>query len=274
MWIRNDLQTHHHRLLRLKAAVRTRKIKPTDAQIQALERSDPGCQAWHIQLNARGEILAVDTLFAGTRKGMARVYIQTVLNCLIRFVWARPYTSKMPVTAVQFLNNHVLPFFNPQAPKVRTIFRDNGRQYPSRPDKHPYELFLQLEEIEPPTTKVRMPQSTGFIDRFQLTLIEDHLRINGPTTWYAILHEIQKDLDAYLDTYNTCRTATRPQDGKDGDRQGVQDGDLAHGLSPEPKDTGQKRGDASRLDPHLSEVECRGNTVVYRRVCYTSVPIR
>ena len=49
--------------------------------------------------------------FAGTLKGVGKVYIQTVLDCFSRHVWARLYTSKMPVTAVQILNNHVLPFF-------------------------------------------------------------------------------------------------------------------------------------------------------------------
>ena len=50
-------------------------------------------------------------LLAGTLKGVGKVYIQTVLDCFSRHVWARLYTSKMPVTAVQILNNHVLPFF-------------------------------------------------------------------------------------------------------------------------------------------------------------------
>ena len=42
----------------------------------------------------------MDTFLAGTHKGVGRVYIQTVLDCFSRYVWARLYTSKMPVTAV------------------------------------------------------------------------------------------------------------------------------------------------------------------------------
>ena len=52
----------------------------------------------------------------------------------------------MPVTAVQILNNHALPFFEKHRVKVRTILSDNGRENCDRPDKHPYEPFLQLEE--------------------------------------------------------------------------------------------------------------------------------
>lgn len=107
-----------------------------------------------IQVGATGELVAVDTFFAGTLKGVGKVYIQTVLDCFGRFVWARLHTSKMPVTAVQILNNHALPSFEEHAVKVRTILSDNGREYCGRPDRHPYELFLQLEEIEHRTTKV------------------------------------------------------------------------------------------------------------------------
>ena len=73
--------------------------------------------------------MAVDTFFAGTLKGFGKVYIQTVLDCFSRYVWARLYTSKMPVTAVQILNNHVLPFFEEQGVRIWTILSDNGREY-------------------------------------------------------------------------------------------------------------------------------------------------
>ena len=85
--------------------------KPTDEKTQALERLDPEYRERHIQVNGTGELVAVDTFFAGTLKGVGKVYIQTVLDCFSRYVWARLYTSKMPVTAVQILNNHALPFF-------------------------------------------------------------------------------------------------------------------------------------------------------------------
>ena len=205
VWIHNKLQTRHHRLLRLEETVRKRKIKLTEEQIQALERFDPEFRERHIEVHATGELVAVDTFFAGTLKGVGKVYIQTVLDCFSRHVWARLYTSKMPVTAVQILNNHVLPFFEEHRVKIRTILSDNGREYCGRPDKHPYELFLQLEDIEHRTTKVGRPQSNGYIERFHRTLLEEHLRIKGRTTRYETVEEMQKDLDVYLETYNRRR---------------------------------------------------------------------
>ncbi len=152
-----------------------------------------------------GELVAVDTFFAGTLKGVGKVYIQTVPGCFSRHVWARLYTSKMPVTAVQILNNHVLPFFEEHGVKVETVLSDNGREFRGREDRHPYELFLQLEEIEHRRTQVGRPQSNGYIERFHRTLLDEHLRVKGRTTWYESVSEMQEDLDAYIETYNRNR---------------------------------------------------------------------
>ena len=149
--------------------------------------------------------MAVDTFFIGTLKGVGKVYLQTVLDCFNRHAWGRLYTSMLPLTAVQVMNNDVLPFFEEDGVRVRTVLSDNGREFCGRPDRYRYELFLQLEEIEHRTTKVRRPQSNGFIERIQRTLLDEHLRVKGRTTWYETVEEMQHDLDAYLETYNRKR---------------------------------------------------------------------
>lgn len=155
--------------------------------------------------------MAVDTFYVGTLKGVGRVYLQSVLDCCLltdcysRYAWAHLYTSKLPLTAVHILNNDVLPFFEKHRIRIETILSDNGREFCGREDRHPYELFLQLEEIEHRTTRVRRPQSNGYLERFHRTLLDEHLRVMGRTKWYETLEEMQQDLDAYLVTYNTKR---------------------------------------------------------------------
>ena len=97
--IRNGLKTRHERLLRLEKTVRESDFELTEEQILALERFDPEYRERHIEVKKTGELVAVDTFFAGTLKGVGKVYIQTVLDCFSRHVWARLCTSKMPVTA-------------------------------------------------------------------------------------------------------------------------------------------------------------------------------
>jgi len=206
VWIRHDLLSRHSRLLRLERTVREQNLPLSDEQVRTLERFSPEFRERHIETRHTGELVAVDTFFVGTLKGVGRVYLQSVLDCHSRFAWGRLYTSKLPVTAVHVLNEDVLPMFEAHEAKILTILSDNGREFCGRPDRHPYELFLQLEGIEHRTTKVRRPQSNGFVERLHRTLLDEHFRIKGREKWYESVEEMQKDLDAYLTAYNHERT--------------------------------------------------------------------
>jgi len=204
-WGRHNLLLRHQRLLRLEEHTRKRKIKLSDEQIRLLERFSPEFRERHIETHYTGELVAVDTFMVGTLKGIGRIYLQSAIDCYSRYAWGRLYTSKLPVTAVQTLNNDVLPFFEKHDASITTVLSDNGREFCGRPDRHPYELFLQLEGIEHRTTRVRRPQSNGFVERLHRTLLDEHFRIMGRKKFYESVDEMQKDLEIYLKHYNTKR---------------------------------------------------------------------
>lgn len=205
VWSRHDLLTRHDRLLRLERTVREQKLALTDDQVKLLERFSPEFRERHIEVHHTGELVAVDTFFVGTLKGVGKVYLQSVIDCFSRYAWGRLYTSKLPVAAVHVLNQDVLPFFEQYNSRIATILSDNGREFCGRPDSHPYELFLQLEEIEHRTTRVRRPQSNGFVERLHRTLLDEHFRIQGRSKWYESVEQMQADLDTYLVHYNQKR---------------------------------------------------------------------
>ena len=205
VWQRNKLTSKHQRLMRLEQHHRETNIELSEKHVKLLERFNPEFRERHIQADFTGDLVAMDTFMVGTLKGIGRIYLQTVIDCHCRHAWGRLYTSKVPVTAVQTLNNDVLPFFESHNIKVKTILTDNGREYCGREDQHPFELFLQLEEIEHRTTKVRRPQSNGFVERLHRTLLDEHFRITGRTKFYESIDEMQTDLDVYLYHYNNER---------------------------------------------------------------------
>lgn len=205
VWSRHSLLNRHERLLRLETVMRERRIDLSEDQISALERFSPEFRDRHIEAPHTGSLVAVDTFMVGTLKGVGRVYLQSIIDCHSRYAFGRLYTSKLPVTAVHALNTDVLPFFESHDAKIETVLSDNGREFCGRPDQHPYELFLQLEGIEHRTTKVRRPQSNGFVERLHRTLLDEHFRIMGRKKWYESVEEMQKDLDTYLVYYNTKR---------------------------------------------------------------------
>lgn len=206
VWQRHNLETRYQRLIRLEESIRGTKMELTEDQVRLLERFDPEFRERHIETEHTGQLVAIDTFMVGTLKGIGRIYLQTVIDCFSRYAWGRLYTNKLPVTAVHVLNNDVLPFYETNEVKVETVLTDNGREYCGRGDQHPFELFLQLEDIEHRTTKVRRPQSNGYVERLHRTLLDEHFRIKGREKFYESLSEMQKDLDEYLKHYNEDRT--------------------------------------------------------------------
>jgi len=206
VWGRHNLLTRHDRLLRLERTMREQNLDLSDDQVRLLERFSPEFRERHIETKHTGDLVAVDTFFVGTLKGVGRIYLQSVIDCHSRYAWGRLYTNKLPVTAIHVLNEDVLPFFEQHDTAITTVLSDNGREFCGRADRHPYELFLQLEGIEHRTTRVRRPQSNGFVERLHRTLLDEHFRIEGRKTWYESIEQMQKDLDTYLNNYNRERT--------------------------------------------------------------------
>jgi transposase InsO family protein len=206
VWGRHKLLTRHERLLHLENSVKEQSLALTEEQVRLLERFSPEFRERHIETRYTGDLVAVDTFFVGSLKGVGRIYLQSVIDCHSRYAWGRLYTTKLPVTAIHVLNEDVLPFFEQHKASISTILSDNGREYCGRPDRHPYELFLQLEGIEHRTTKVRRPQSNGFVERLHRTLLDEHFRVMGRQKWYDSLDTMQQDLETYLKLYNHERS--------------------------------------------------------------------
>lgn len=205
VWQRHDLLTKHERLLRLEKATAERTIELTEEQMRLLERFSPEFRERHIEAPHTGSLVAVDTFFVGTLKGVGKLYLQTAIDCHSRYAWARLYPSKLPVTAVHLMNGDVLPTFEAHDARIETVLSDNGREFCGRPDQHPYELFLQLEEMKHRTTRVKRPQSNGIVERFHRTLLDEHFRVEGRRTWFETIEEMQVVLDDFLTGYNQRR---------------------------------------------------------------------
>lgn len=68
---------------------------------------------------------------------------------------------------------------------------------------HPYEFYLELNNIEHRKTQVRGPQTNGFVESFNRTVLDEFFRIAFQL--YESVETLQVDLDAWLVHYNTER---------------------------------------------------------------------
>jgi len=70
----------------------------------------------------------------GHLKGVGRVYLQSAIDSHSRYAWGRLFTSKLPVTAVQTLNNHVLPTFDAHDATIDAVLSGDGRDPEPKPE--------------------------------------------------------------------------------------------------------------------------------------------
>ena len=133
---------------------------------------------------------------------MGRIYLQAAVDTFSSLAFGKLYTAKIPITAADLLNDRVLPFYEKEKVPVRTILTDRGTEFKGRPESHPYELFLQLNDIEHRLCKVGTPRTNGFVERFNRTILDEFFRETFRKKFYASVEELQKDLDQWLDHYN------------------------------------------------------------------------
>ena len=151
-------------------------------------------------------MISQDTFYVGYLKGVGRIYQQTVVDTYSSVAFAKLYSAKIPITAADLLNDKVLPFFEQQDVPVLRVLTDRGTEFCGSLDKHPYELFLQLNDIEHTKTKVKSPQTNGICERFHQTILNEFYRVTLRKKLYLDLETLQTDLDAYIEQYNTQRT--------------------------------------------------------------------
>ena len=153
-----------------------------------------------------GYCIAQDTFYVGTLKGVGRVYQQTVIDTCSKVGFAKLYDTKMPITAADMLNDRMLPFFEEHQIAVSRVLTDRGTGYCGKPESHPYELYLAVENLDHTRTKARIPRTNGICERFSQTILTEFYQVALRKKLYRSIAELQADLDEWTRDYNTKRT--------------------------------------------------------------------
>jgi len=65
---------------------------------------------------------------------------------------------------------------------------------------------MYLNGIDHSRTKARHPQTNGCTERLNQTILDEFYKVAFRKNVYVSLEQIQADLDAFMDAYNTERT--------------------------------------------------------------------
>ncbi len=148
---------------------------------------------------------AQDTFYVGTLKGVGRIYQQTFIDTYTKVGFAKVYDRKTPLTAADLLNDRVIPFFDERDVPLLRVLSDRGTEYCGNPERHEYELYLAVENIDHSRTKTKRPQTNGICERFHKTILNEFYRITFRKKIYSGLEELQADLDEWMRQYNEQR---------------------------------------------------------------------
>ncbi len=207
VWLRHGLERKSHRLKRLeKWAAETQGIL-TEDQVRALESSREEREAHgEIETHHPAFLLGQDTYYVGYIKGVGKIYQQTGIDTYSNIGFAKVYGEKNAITAADFLNDKVLPFFDDHGMALLRTLTDRGTEYCGIPETHPYQLFLHLNDIEHTRTKARHPQTNGMTEKLNQTIQEEFYAVAFRKRLYLTMEQLQEDLDAFMHRYNTDRT--------------------------------------------------------------------
>jgi hypothetical protein len=73
-------------------------------------------------------------------------------------------------------------------------------------DRHEYQLYLAVENIDHTRTKARSPQTNGICERFHKTLLDEFYRVAFCKKVYRSIQELQAALDEWMQQYNKRRS--------------------------------------------------------------------
>lgn len=100
----------------------------------------------------------------------------------------------------------IAPFFEEAGIPLSRVLTDRGTEYCGGPERHEYERYLAVENIDHTRTKTKSPQTNGIVERFHKTLLNEFYRVAFRKKIYQTVEALQTDLDTWMQDYHEQRS--------------------------------------------------------------------
>ena len=205
VWQRHDLETLPKRLKALEAKSAQEGLLLSERQLAALEKAKTEKEA-HGEFEANALAMRRPGHLVCRHAQRRRADLSADLpGTYTKLAFAKLYDRKTPLVAADLLNDRVIPFFDEQQIPLGRVLTDRGTEYCGAPERHEYELYLAVENIDHTRTKVKSPQTNGIVERFHRTVLNEFYKVAFRRKIYAGIEQLQADLDGWLKEYNELR---------------------------------------------------------------------
>ena len=195
-----NMERKYKRLLHLEGEKKGTDVDLTEEQIKLLEKANTCFRGRHAESSYPGYLLSQETFVFCTLKGIGRIYLKAVVDAYGSYAFGKLYPSKLSETALDMLYDRVLPFYKDYGPGLN--ISNNGRECYGQPMIHPYQIFLEFTEITSRRTKVAIPRTNGFVERFHLRVLEEFLGKLSETSFMLPLRSCKTTWFKWLRSYN------------------------------------------------------------------------
>ena len=141
----------------------------------------------------------------GDVPGTGCIYVETVVDRDSGTAFAKVYSARNAMNAVDILASRVMPFFERQGVTIKEIHTRRTSEYCGLPPAHPFETFLATSHIQHlPMERPGQPYNY-LCEQFYRFLQKEFFPLALRKHFQLSLVEMQKDLDVFVEAYNAMQ---------------------------------------------------------------------
>jgi hypothetical protein len=147
----------------------------------------------------------------GDIPGAGCVYVETVVDRDTGTAFAKVYSAKHPINAVDILASRAVPYFERQGQTIKEIHTRRTSEYCGLLPIHSYENFLATSHIRHlPKNQPGHPDH-HLCEEFYRFLLKEFFLPALRRKFQITLDNLQKDLDIFVQAYNKARINIGPR---------------------------------------------------------------
>jgi transposase InsO family protein len=173
--------------------------------LRKLEKLNPSLKERHVESKGPGELVSVDTFYVGYFKGIGKIYLHTAVDTFGSYAFGMLATERNSHRAAELLYGQILPFYEAHELKLQAVLTDNGTEFCGN-EEHDFEALLFHLGVEHRRTRVKRPQTNGFVERFHRTILDEFFRVELRKYNFQTIEELEVALQEWIVYYNTKRT--------------------------------------------------------------------